>query len=169
MPHFLLLLRHRCFKPSLIAHLPVPVQLLAASSRTKKALKLSDKTCEDFVYLNRGDTATSVIEGVPDAEAFVRTMEILALLGIENSAQLELLRILSGILHLGQIQFIGDSESSKVRPLSFHRLRPVPPGILTVPSSPLFKGRRLVRRRGRGVVRDAGPGARRVRGEAHVA
>ena len=51
-------------------------QLLSASPRTKKALKLADKSSRDFMYLNRGDTATASIEGVPDAEAFVRTMEV---------------------------------------------------------------------------------------------
>ena len=35
-------------------------------------------------------------------------------MGIDNTMQLDLLRILSGILHLGQIQFSGDSEQSTV-------------------------------------------------------
>ena len=89
-------------------------QLLAAPPRTKAALKLSNKSCMDFMYVNRGDVQTKAIEGVFDSDGFAKTMEILALVGIDNTLQLDLLRILSGILHLGQIQFSGDSEQSTV-------------------------------------------------------
>ena len=39
--------------------------------------------------------------------------------------QLDLLRILSGILHLGQIQFSGDSEQSTVDKVTHSRLQPL--------------------------------------------
>ena len=51
-------------------------QLLAAPPRTKAALKLGNKTCKDFLYVNRGDVQTQAIEGVTDADGFAKTMEV---------------------------------------------------------------------------------------------
>lgn len=68
--------------------------------KTKKSIYLEN--IEDFNYLNQGGLPT--IEGVDDSKEFQDTCNALSLVGIDEEKQLEIFRILSGLLHLGNIE-----------------------------------------------------------------
>ena len=92
-------------------------EILAAPIDVKKALKLEDKTCFDFMYCSGGDTHTNSIEGISDSERYALVMSGLQLIGISVERSRQLLQILAGILYLGELQFIGkdgDSDKSNV-------------------------------------------------------
>ena len=65
-----------------------------------------------------GDLNTKTIEDVPDGIRFLQTMQVLELLGIGVELQNDLQRILAGILYLGQIPFLGDTDNSYIDPAS---------------------------------------------------
>lgn len=67
---------------------------------TKKLIHLEN--VEDFYYLNQGGVPN--IEGVDDAKEFNDTRNALSLIGIGNDIQLEIFKVLSGLLHLGNIE-----------------------------------------------------------------
>lgn len=63
-----------------------------------------------FFYTNQG--SAPFIDGVDDGEDLVETREAFSLLGINDVRQMEIFRILSGILHIGNIMFQeGDHEN----------------------------------------------------------
>jgi myosin-5 len=68
-----------------------------------------------FYYTNQGEAP--VINGVDDAEDFVSTVEALSLLGINEVRQKEIFRILSAILHMGNLMFKEEDEESCVLPV----------------------------------------------------
>ncbi|TID30042.1 hypothetical protein CANINC_001411 [Pichia inconspicua] len=69
-------------------------------TETKKSIHLEN--VEDFFYLNQGGVPN--IEGVDDAKDFEDTRNALSLIGIGNDTQLEIFKVLSGLLHLGNIE-----------------------------------------------------------------
>jgi myosin-5 len=68
-------------------------------SETKKLIHLTD--IEDYHYLNQG--GLPIIDGVDDKKEFEDTCNALSLIGINKEIQLEIFKILSGLLHLGNI------------------------------------------------------------------
>ena len=64
-----------------------------------------------------GDLSTTSIEGVSDEVKFEQTMQVLELLGVGAEQQRDIQRILAGVLYLGQIPFLGDTDSSHIDPL----------------------------------------------------
>ncbi|XP_044537539.1 unconventional myosin-Vb [Gracilinanus agilis] len=94
-------------------------QLCAAASLPEfKELAL---TCaEDFFYVSQGrDTA---IEGVDDAEDFEKTRQAFTLLGVRESHQINIFKIIASILHLGnvEIQAERDGDSCSISPQDEH-------------------------------------------------
>ncbi|XP_007486729.1 unconventional myosin-Vb isoform X1 [Monodelphis domestica] len=94
-------------------------QLCAAASLPEfKELAL---TCaEDFFYVSQGrDTA---IEGVDDAEDFEKTRQAFTLLGVRESYQINIFKIIASILHLGnvEIQAERDGDSCSISPQDEH-------------------------------------------------
>uniref|UniRef100_I3MVK4 Unconventional myosin-Vb n=1 Tax=Ictidomys tridecemlineatus TaxID=43179 RepID=I3MVK4_ICTTR len=94
-------------------------QLCAAASLPEfKELAL---TCaEDFFYTSQGgDTA---IEGVDDAEDFEKTRQAFTLLGVRESHQISIFKIIASILHLGsvEIQAERDGDSCSISPQDEH-------------------------------------------------
>eukprot|EP00094_Tigriopus_californicus_P007483 TCALIF_07205-PA protein Name:"Similar to MYO5A Unconventional myosin-Va (Gallus gallus)" AED:0.07 eAED:0.07 QI:0/0/0/0.83/1/1/12/0/1517 len=72
---------------------------------------------EAFFYLNQGDAPQ--IEGVDDLKELQSTLEAFKLLGFSSHDQTRILRILSGVLHLGNVEIEsgsgrGDSETSTI-------------------------------------------------------
>lgn len=63
-----------------------------------------------------GDLETKSIEGMSDGDKFQQTMQVLELLGVGPQQQIDIQRILAGVLYLGQIPFLGDTETSYVDP-----------------------------------------------------
>ncbi|XP_005076505.1 unconventional myosin-Vb isoform X5 [Mesocricetus auratus] len=94
-------------------------QLCAAASLPEfKELAL---TCaEDFYYTSHGGNTT--IEGVDDAEDFEKTRQALTLLGVRESHQLSIFKIIASILHLGsvEIQSERDGDSCSIPPKDEH-------------------------------------------------
>ncbi len=88
------------------------------AGRGEEALsKMALDAPEKFHYLNQGENA--VIDGVDDLKEFVSTLEAFRLLGFSENDMESLFRILSGVLHLGNISIEagggrGDSESSAI-------------------------------------------------------
>ncbi|CAF1537304.1 unnamed protein product, partial [Adineta ricciae] len=69
---------------------------------------------DQFRYASEGNAIT--IKGVNDAQQFLETREALALLGIENKVQMSIFRLLSAILHLGNVIINeGEGESTYVK------------------------------------------------------
>ncbi|XP_006837551.1 PREDICTED: unconventional myosin-Vb [Chrysochloris asiatica] len=94
-------------------------QLCAAASLPEfKELAL---TCaEDFFYTSQGGETS--IEGVDDAEDFGKTRQAFTLLGVRESHQISIFKIIASILHLGnvEIQAERDGESCSISPQDEH-------------------------------------------------
>lgn len=87
---------------------------LCASSGLPEFVDLSLSQAEDFFYTSQGgDTA---IDGVDDADDFEKTRQAFTLLGVKESHQMSIFRIIASILHLGNIDIISerDGESSSL-------------------------------------------------------
>ncbi|XP_007942045.2 unconventional myosin-Vb [Orycteropus afer afer] len=94
-------------------------QLCAAASLPEfKELAL---TCaEDFFYTSQGGDTS--IEGVDDAEDFEKTRQAFTLLGVRESHQMSIFKIIASILHLGnvEIQAERDGDSCSISPRDVH-------------------------------------------------
>ena len=86
-------------------------ELLSSSEGMKKSLDLGGCLASNFVYMSSGDTKTISIEGRTDAQRFEETVETLELLGVSKEHVLKMWEILAGIIHLGQLKFIGVDEA----------------------------------------------------------
>ncbi|XP_052598506.1 unconventional myosin-Vb isoform X2 [Peromyscus californicus insignis] len=82
-------------------------QLCAAASLPEfKELAL---TCaEDFFYTSHG--GNTAIEGVNDAEDFEKTRQALTLLGVRESHQISIFKIIASILHLGSVEIQSERD-----------------------------------------------------------
>ncbi|XP_031755045.1 unconventional myosin-Va isoform X6 [Xenopus tropicalis] len=89
-------------------------QLCASASLPEfKMLRLG--TANDFHYTKQG--GSPVIEGVDDQREMKNTRQACTLLGIGDSYQMGIFRILAAILHLGNVEFKSrDSDSCLVPP-----------------------------------------------------
>ena len=68
-----------------------------------------------------GDIETKSIEGMSDGDKFQQTMQVLDLLGVGPQLQIEIQQILAGVLYLGQIPFLGDTQTSYIDPSTKHQ------------------------------------------------
>ncbi|KAM7392264.1 hypothetical protein PAMA_007401 [Pampus argenteus] len=74
---------------------------LCASATLPEFKDLGLTSAEDFTYTSLGENI--FIEGVNDAEDFKKTREAFMLLGIKDSSQSSIFKIMASILHLGNI------------------------------------------------------------------
>ncbi|XP_040013443.1 unconventional myosin-Vb isoform X3 [Xiphias gladius] len=74
---------------------------LCASASLPELRDLSLTSAEDFTYTSLGENI--FIEGVNDAEDFKKTREAFTLLGIKDSSQSNIFKIMASILHLGNV------------------------------------------------------------------
>lgn len=83
-------------------------QLVA--SKDEKYL-LESKSAQNFPYLN--DNCCDSVEGVSDATSYDQTCQALSMIGISSEVIVDLFRALSGILHIGCIEFslINDEDA----------------------------------------------------------
>ncbi|XP_006812831.1 unconventional myosin-Vb-like, partial [Saccoglossus kowalevskii] len=88
-------------------------QLCAAASEYKEFM-LSNP--DDFYYTSQGESP--FVGGVDDADEFDETRKALQLIGVTESQQLMVFRILAAILHFGNVDFLeaDNQESCKVSP-----------------------------------------------------
>uniref|UniRef100_A0A8C3V6S1 Unconventional myosin-Va n=1 Tax=Catharus ustulatus TaxID=91951 RepID=A0A8C3V6S1_CATUS len=89
-------------------------QLCASAALPEfKTLRLGNANF--FHYTKQG--GSPMIDGVDDAKEMVNTRQACTLLGISDSYQMGIFRILAGILHLGNVEFASrDSDSCTVPP-----------------------------------------------------
>ncbi|XP_023816614.1 unconventional myosin-Vb isoform X2 [Oryzias latipes] len=81
---------------------------LCASASLPEFQDLGLTSAEDFTYTSLGENI--FIEGVNDAEDFCKTREAFTLLGIKDSSQSSIFRIVASILHLGNIQICSERD-----------------------------------------------------------
>ncbi|XP_060709183.1 unconventional myosin-Vc-like isoform X2 [Hemiscyllium ocellatum] len=89
-------------------------QLCASADRPEfKHLKLAP--AENFAYVNMG--GNTVIDGINDQTDFIETQKTFSLLGLNKDFQMDIFKVLAGILHLGNvgIKAVGDDKSSVKR------------------------------------------------------
>ena len=80
-----------------------------ASPEQREELYLQSHTVSDFAYLSCSEVLE--IDGVDDADDFSVTQRAMSLIGISEGEQLEALKIVSAILHMGNILFSDALES----------------------------------------------------------
>ncbi|KAK5900218.1 hypothetical protein CgunFtcFv8_025193 [Champsocephalus gunnari] len=87
---------------------------LCASSSLPEFRELGLTSAEDFTFTSLGENI--FIEGVNDAEDFKKTREALTMLGIKESSQSSIFKVVASILHLGNIEICTerDGESCHV-------------------------------------------------------
>ncbi|XP_032089155.1 unconventional myosin-Vc [Thamnophis elegans] len=85
---------------------------LCASAQSPKFKHLQLASAEEFNYTNMGRNIT--IEGVNDHADMKETQKTFNLLGLKEDFQMDVFKILSAILHLGNVQIspVGDEKSS---------------------------------------------------------
>lgn len=89
------------FQPASERNYHIFYQLLAGMGEDDKAA-LGLTVADDYKYTNQG--GSSELKGVEDAEEFRVTKEALSLIGIDETQQQAIYRILAGLLHLGNIE-----------------------------------------------------------------
>ncbi|KAL6450902.1 MYO2 Myosin-2 [Candida maltosa Xu316] len=88
------------FQPETERNYHIFYQLIAGMSDSEKEL-FGLTTAEDYKYTNQGGMAK--IDGINDAEEFKITRDALSLIGIDDSKQSEIYKILAALLHIGNI------------------------------------------------------------------
>ncbi|XP_024154418.1 unconventional myosin-Vb [Oryzias melastigma] len=86
---------------------------LCASGSLPEFRDLGLTSAEDFTYTSLGENI--FIEGVNDAEDFRKTREAFTLLGIKDSSQSSIFKIVASILHLGNIQICSERDGESCR------------------------------------------------------
>uniref|UniRef100_F6YFT5 Myosin VA n=1 Tax=Monodelphis domestica TaxID=13616 RepID=F6YFT5_MONDO len=88
---------------------------LCASAKLPEFKMLRLGNADFFHYTKQG--GSPIIEGIDDAKEMMHTRQACTLLGINESYQMGIFRILAGILHLGNVGFTSrDSDSCSVPP-----------------------------------------------------
>ncbi|XP_038178747.1 unconventional myosin-Va isoform X1 [Arvicola amphibius] len=88
---------------------------LCASAKLPEFKMLRLGNADGFHYTKQG--GSPMIEGVDDAKEMAHTRQACTLLGISESYQMGIFRILAGILHLGNVGFASrDSDSCTIPP-----------------------------------------------------
>ena len=88
------------FQPATERNYHIFYQMLAGMDEEQK-LELGLKSAEDYNYTNQGGLAK--IEGVDDAEEFQTTKDALSLIGVDDTQQRQIYKILAALLHIGNI------------------------------------------------------------------
>uniref|UniRef100_A0A674H8R3 Myosin VB n=1 Tax=Taeniopygia guttata TaxID=59729 RepID=A0A674H8R3_TAEGU len=81
---------------------------LCASSSLPEFKDLGLTCAEDFFYTSQGGDTS--IDGVDDADDFEKTRHAFTLLGVKESHQMTIFRIIAAILHLGNLKIQGERD-----------------------------------------------------------
>ncbi|XP_031750785.1 unconventional myosin-Vb isoform X2 [Xenopus tropicalis] len=81
---------------------------LCASASLPEFSELSLAEAEEFFYTNQG--GDPVIDGVDDAEDFEKTRQAFTLLGVKETHQMGIFKIVASILHLGNVAIQTERE-----------------------------------------------------------
>ncbi|RYO79871.1 hypothetical protein DL766_000943 [Monosporascus sp. MC13-8B] len=88
-------------------------QLLAGATE-KERQELDLLPVEQFDYLNQGNAPT--IDGVDDKAEFVATKKSLSTIGVDESQQAGIFKLLAGLLHLGNVKITASRNDSVLAP-----------------------------------------------------
>ncbi|XP_055517072.1 unconventional myosin-Vc-like isoform X2 [Leucoraja erinacea] len=88
---------------------------LCASAGRKEFEHLKLDVAENFSYVSKGGNA--VIDGVNDQTDFIETQKTFSLLGMNKDFQMDVFKVLAGILHLGNVQIrsLNEEKSEVIR------------------------------------------------------
>ncbi|XP_030598525.1 unconventional myosin-Vb isoform X2 [Archocentrus centrarchus] len=86
---------------------------LCASASLPEFKDLALTSAEDFTYTSLGENI--FIEGVNDAEDFKKTREAFTLLGIKDSSQNSIFKVIASILHLGNVEICSERDGESCR------------------------------------------------------
>jgi len=91
-------------------------QLCAAASLSPDLTEtFSLKDADQYWYLNQSkEKASTVVPGMSDSNGWENTIAAMEVLGLSNAQRDDIVRVLAGILHLGNIRFAGSDEKSSV-------------------------------------------------------
>ena len=93
-------------------------QILAGASKEEKSnWRLDGKTFEDFYYLNQSKCVK--LEHISDVVGYEETQNAMKVVGISEPEREDVFRVVSGVLHLGNINFVQspeDEDASVVAP-----------------------------------------------------
>ncbi|CAB1318320.1 unnamed protein product [Coregonus sp. 'balchen'] len=81
---------------------------LCASTSLPEFKDLALTSAEEFIFTSQGENI--FIEGVNDAEDFKKTREAFTLLGVKESNQSSIFRIIASILHLGNVEICSERD-----------------------------------------------------------
>lgn len=99
------------FQPLMERNYHIFYQLVAGATAEERE-ELGLLPVEHFDYLNQG--TDPVIEGVDDAAEFNATRKSLSTIGVSESIQKEIFRILAGLLHLGNVRITATRTDSQL-------------------------------------------------------
>ena len=88
-------------------------QLVAGASEAEKA-ELGLLPADDFDYLNQG--AAPLIDGVDDRAEYEATKQSFTTIGVSASKQREIFRILTALLHIGNVKIAATRTDSSLSP-----------------------------------------------------
>ncbi|CAJ1069869.1 unconventional myosin-Vb isoform X4 [Xyrichtys novacula] len=86
---------------------------LCASASLPEFEDLALTSAEDFTFTSLGENI--FIEGVNDAEDFKKTREAFTLLGVKESSQISIFKVVASILHLGNIEICSERDGESCR------------------------------------------------------
>ncbi|KAM6902874.1 unconventional myosin-Vb [Xenentodon cancila] len=89
---------------------------LCASASLPEFEELGLTSAEDFTYTSLGENI--FIEGVNDAEELKKTREAFLLLGVKESNQSSIFKIIASILHLGNVEICSERDGESCHILS---------------------------------------------------
>ncbi|XP_073333626.1 unconventional myosin-Vb isoform X1 [Pagrus major] len=81
---------------------------LCASASLPEFRELGLTSAEEFTFTSLGENI--FIEGVNDADDFIKTREAFTLLGIKESSQSSIFKVIASILHLGNIEICSERD-----------------------------------------------------------
>lgn len=87
---------------------------LAAGATDKQRQELGLLPIDQFDYLNQGNCPT--IDGVDDKAEFEATKSSLKTIGVDESQQSEIFKLLAGLLHLGNVKITASRNDSVLAP-----------------------------------------------------
>ncbi|XP_065821567.1 unconventional myosin-Vb isoform X3 [Labrus bergylta] len=86
---------------------------LCASASLPEFKDLGLTSAEDFNFTSLGENI--FIEGVNDAEDFKKTREAFTLLGVKESSQINIFKVVASILHLGNVEICSERDGESCR------------------------------------------------------
>lgn len=87
---------------------------LIAGANDKQRQELGLLPIDQFDYMNQGNCPT--IDGVDDKAEFIATMKSLKTIGVDESQQEDILKLLASLLHLGNVKITASRNDSVLAP-----------------------------------------------------